>query len=183
MVKERTTRRLLRWLQEHNGWGYEHSLRVGSCAGKAGRCLGLGEADIRELATAAHLHDIGKLLVPARILDKPGSLNEEEYQAVRQHADYGCRILQLLEYPAAVCEAVRDHHERYDGNGYRKQKETGLYARIISVADVWDAMGSSRPYRDGMDVEVIYQAMKEGCGSQFDPDICRAMFPVLFPGR
>lgn len=183
ILKKRTTWLLLKWLQKHNEWGYEHSLRVGSCAEKAGCCLGLGEADIQELATAALIHDTGKLLVPSRILDKPGTLTEEEYLTVQKHAEYGCRILRLLGYPAAVCEAVRDHHERYDGKGYQKKKEISLAARIISVADACDAMRYTRPYREGLGEDAIYRAMKEGCGNQFDPDVCRAMFPVLFPGE
>lgn len=183
MVNEQTTGQLLKRLRQHNRWGYEHSLRVAGCSEKAGYCLGLKETDIRELTTAARLHDIGKLLVPPGILDKPGPLTEEEYRAVQQHTEYGCRILGMLGYPAAVCEAVRDHHERYDGNGYRKRKEAGLAARIISVADACDAMRYSRPYRKGMEEESIYRIMEAGSGSQFDPDICRIMLPVLFPGR
>lgn len=183
MVNRGTTGQLLKRLKKHNGWGYAHSLRVGNCAGKAGVYLGLGEMAVQELVTAALLHDIGKLLVPSGILDKPGPLTGTEYRAVKRHTEYGYWIVKLLGYPDAVCEAVRNHHERYDGKGYRKQKETSLFARIISVADAWDAMGYSRPYREGMGEKTIYQAMKEEAGTQFDPAVWGAMVPVLFPDR
>ncbi len=183
MVNKGTTRQLLKQLKKHNGWGYAHSLRVGNGAGKAGVYLGLGEMAVQELVTAALLHDIGKLLVPSGILDKPGPLTDTEYRAVKRHTEYGYWIVKLLGYPDAVCDAVRNHHERYDGNGYRKQKGTSLSARIISVLDTWDAMGYSRPYRNGMGEDAIYRAMKEGAGTQFDPDVWGAMVPVLFPGR
>lgn len=179
---ERLSSYLLERLRCHDSWSHAHSVCVGRYAERIGRQMGLEDRTIERLSMAARLHDVGKLLIPARVLDKPDTLTESEYQQVKQHAWYGYLLLTALGYPDDVCEAVRDHHERPDGRGYGKTRAAGLSARIICVADSYDAMRHSRPYRKERDKDVIFRDMVGNMGRQFDPDVCRAAFKVLFQG-
>ena len=171
MDKRRTTGKLLIKLQKHNGWGCSHSIHVSHYAVEMGRCLGLDEREINALFTAALLHDIGKLFIPVKILNKAGSLTRAEYRLVKWHTWFGYLLLKVLGYPEMICRAVENHHERYDGNGYHKKKDAGLFAEIISVADAYDAMKNCRPYREKMEEMEIFCAMATGSGKQFNPDV------------
>ena len=181
MDKKKTTGKLLTKLHKHNGWGCSHSVRVSYYAVEIGRYLGLDEDRIDELFTAALLHDIGKLFIPARLLDKTSVLTKAEYHLIKGHIWFGYLLLKVLGYSREICKAVWNHHERYDGKGYRKKKKTELLAKIICVADAYDAMKCSRPYREGMDSAEIYCAMETGSGKQFDPAVWQAMTHLLFP--
>lgn len=172
MDYEKMTRYQLARLQKHSGWTYIHSFRVNRYAMKIGRLLGESPQALGELSMAARLHDIGKLAIPPSILDKPESLSDEEYKLMKSHTTYGYLLLEFLEYPRTVCEAVRDHHERYDGSGYGGKKEIGIPAKILCVADSYDAMKFGRPYREGFTDEEIYQEIAVNSGKQFDPEIC-----------
>lgn len=183
MDKRRTTGKLLIKLQKHNGWGCSHSIRVSHYAVEMGRCLGLDERETNALFTAALLHDIGKLFIPTKILDKTGALTRAEYQVVKWHTRFGYLLLKVLGYSENVCRAVENHHERYDGNGYHKKKNVGLFAEIISVADAYDAMKSSRPYREKMEEMEIFCAMATGSGKQFNPDVWEVMSCMVFPKK
>lgn len=180
MDKKKMTGKLLTKLQEHNGWGCSHSVRVSSYAVGIGKYLGLNEDSIDELFTAALLHDIGKLFIPARLLDKTSVLTKAEFQLIKCHIWCGYLLLKVLGYSEEICKAVWNHHERYDGKGYRKKKKAGLLAEIICVADAYDAMNYSRPYRKGMDRAEIYCAMETGSGKQFAPAVWQAMAHLLF---
>lgn len=173
---------LLERLRQHDSWSHAHSVCVGRYAERIGRQIGLEDQAIEGLAMAARLHDVGKLLIPASVLDKPDTLTESEYQLVKQHAWHGYLLLKALGYPQGLCEAVRDHHERPDGMGYGRTTTASLSARIICVADSYDAMRHSRPYREKRDKDVIFRDMVGNMGRQFDPDVCRAAFKVLFEG-
>lgn len=181
MDKRKTTGKLLMKLKNHNGWGCSHSIRVSRYAVETGKCLGLNDKEIDCLFTAALLHDIGKLFIPKRLLDKPGKLTKAEYRLMKCHAGFGYLLLKILGYPKEIGEAVRNHHERYDGRGYRRKKEISLFAAIICVADAYDAMKHSRPYRETMDDFEIYCAMATGSGEQFNPVIWRVMSGIVFP--
>lgn len=181
MDDEKMTRYQLERLQKHSGWTYIHSIRVNRYAVKIGRFLGESPQALKELSIAARLHDIGKLAVPPDILDKPGSLSDEEYRLMKGHTVCGYLLLKCLGYPRTICEAVRDHHEWYDGNGYGGKEGTriGIPARILCVADSFDAMKFGRPYREPFTDEEIYQEMTVNSGKQFDPEICAAALRVL----
>lgn len=179
MDYEKMTGYQLTRLQKHSGWTSIHSIRVNRYAMKPGHFLGESPQALRELSIAARLHDIGKLAIPSDILDKPGSLPEEEYQLVKNHTTYGYLLLEFLGYPQAVCEAVRDHHERYDRSGYGGKKEIGIPAKILCAADSYDAMKSGRPYRENFTDEEIYQEIAVNSGKQFDPEICAAALRLL----
>lgn len=174
MDYEKMTRYQLTRLQKHSGWTYIHSIRVNRYAVKIGHFLGESPQALKELSIAARLHDIGKLAISSHILDKPGSLSNEESQLMKCHTIYGYLLLEFLGYPRTVCEAVRDHHERYDGNGYGGKKQMGIPAKILCVADSFDAMRFGRPYRKPFTDEEICQEMEANSGKQFDPEICAA---------
>lgn len=174
MDYEKMTERQLERLKKHSDWTYRHSLRVMDHAMKIGRILGMGPQTLKELSMASRLHDIGKLAIPDSILDKSGGLSEEEYRLVKCHTVYGYLLLKSMGYPSAVCEAVRDHHERYDGRGYGGRREVSIPAKILCAADYYDAMKFGRPYRERYTDEEIYQEMAVNSGKQFDPEVCAA---------
>lgn len=180
MNEREKTEQLLKRLEKHSRWTYEHSIRVSGYAVDVGRCLGMEPQDLKLLWTAARLHDIGKMAIPADILDKTGSLTEEEYQSVKSHTIYGYLFLKLLGYPHIICETVKDHHERYDGRGYGAKKEIGMSAKIICAVDSYDAMKFTRPYKKRLMDGEIYQEIEKNSGKQFDPEVCLAVLRTLF---
>lgn len=174
MDYEKMTGCQLMRLKKHSDWTYRHSLRVMEHAMKIGCILGVKSQTLKEVSMASRLHDIGKLAVPASILDKSSGLSEEEYRLVKCHIVYGYLLLKSMGYPPAICEAVRDHHERYDGRGYDGKKTVGVLAKILCAADSYDAMKFGRPYRESYTDEEIYQEMAVNSGKQFDPEVCAA---------
>lgn len=180
MNKKGMTERLLKRLQKHSQWTYMHSIRVKDYSIKTGQYLGMRPQELELLAIAASLHDIGKMAVPVNILDKTTALTEKEYRLVKCHTIYGYLFLKSEGYPLAVCEAVRDHHERYDGKGYGEKEVIGISAKIICAVDAYDAMKFGRPYRDKMTMEEIYQDIAQNSGKQFEPDVCAAVLESLF---
>ncbi|PRR72898.1 HD-GYP domain-containing protein [Neomoorella humiferrea] len=151
-----------------------HSRRVASYAMKLGRCLGMDDEGIQRLEIAGLLHDFGKIAVPRAILDKPGRLDEREWEIVQQHPG---RTIELLNGVTSLKSLARDaglHHERYDGKGYPyglKGTEIPLGARIIAVADAFDAMTSRRPYQPTRTFEEALAMLAKGSGIQFDPAV------------
>ncbi len=125
-----------------------------------------------DMWSAGVLHDIGKLRVPEEILHKPGKLTEEEFALIKMHPVYGEQILYRFPSLRKLCPAVRGHHERWDGKGYPDNlegDEIPLAARIIALADVFDALFADRPYRRGMPFEKVVKIIEEGAGTHFDP--------------
>lgn len=140
---------------------------------------------LSNLKKAAQLHDIGKIGVPDSVLNKVGRLTDEEYAKMKSHTITGAEILKDFTLVDNVEEGTHYHHERYDGKGYPeglKGKEIPLYARIISVADTFDAMTSNRVYRSSMDTEYVMNEMKRGRGTQFDPDALDAFLRLVEKG-
>ena len=139
--------------------------------------LGLGEEELERLHRGGLLHDIGKIGVPASIIDKRGPLTEWEMQKMRDHVTIGARILEPLAPLADVIPIVLHHHERWDGEGYPHRlagTDIPWLARIVCVADTYDAMRSDRPYRVGMGPDETLEEIAICSGSQFDPDVVRA---------
>jgi HD-GYP domain-containing protein (c-di-GMP phosphodiesterase class II) len=123
------------------------------------------------------LHDLGKLVVMDAILQKPARLTSEEFAVMREHPGNAARILQPFRFLTREAEAIRGHHERYDGKGYPqglKGAEIPLAARIITVADAFDAMTSNRPYRSAMPIEVAAMEISRHAEAQFDPQVTDA---------
>lgn len=141
--------------------------------------LGWDKKEIRNLRNAAHLYDIGRIGIPDSILNKPTRLTEEEYAVIKEHTIIGAEILKNITLIDHVKEVARSHHERYDGKGYPdglKGEEIPLYARIIAIADSYDAMKSRKIYRNPLADEMIYNEILQSRGKQFDPDIADVFF-------
>lgn len=157
---------------------YGHSERVMRYATAIGRTLGLDSEDLRLLRYAAFLHDIGKIEIGRDILNKREALTEEERSVIRQHTLYGVQIIEPIQSLERILGVVLHHHERYDGQGYPgglSGEEIPLLARVLAVADAFDAMLSHRPYRDALSVEDALQEIRRGRGTQFDPRVADAL--------
>ncbi|GAB4457302.1 MAG: hypothetical protein OHK0029_16870 [Armatimonadaceae bacterium] len=161
----------------------EHIQRVSDFAAAIGRAMELSSKEQDALVTAALLHDIGKIAIPEQILNKPGRLEKEEMERIREHPDWGARILAPVEFPNDdVIPAVRSHHERWDGTGYPqglKGDNIVLGGRILAVADVFDALITDRAYRPGWTEEEALAYIRNSSGSHFDPAVVDAFFRVL----
>ena len=143
--------------------------------------MDLPEYECRRIYRAGLLHDIGKVGVSDEVLRKPGRLTDDEFDQIKQHPMIGFRILKDLKSFDYVLPGVRWHHERHDGGGYPdglKGNEIPLMARVMAVADGLDAMTSNRPYRDGMPFEKAESILREGAGTQCDPDVVAAYFEI-----
>ena len=154
-----------------------HQARVSDLASAIAGELGLSESDRRDIALAAAVHDVGKIRVPAEILARPGRLREPEMALVREHARTGHDILMTVEFPEPLCRMVLEHHERIDGSGYPdglRGDAICLGARIIAVADVFDAMSSSRPYRAAIGDAGALAELRTGAGVRYDETVVRA---------
>jgi putative nucleotidyltransferase with HDIG domain len=173
---------LARAVDAKSPWTAGHSERVTAIALKIGNRLGLSEQGLERLHRGGLLHDIGKIGVPASILDKPGKLSDEEYRVIREHTTIGARILEPIKVYADIVALVRQHHERLDGKGYPdglSGEEISLEARILAVADVYDALISDRPYRHGMERADAIQLIKQETGRHFDPNVVDAFLMVV----
>jgi PAS domain S-box-containing protein/putative nucleotidyltransferase with HDIG domain len=151
-----------------------HQRRVAQLAGAIAAGLGWDEERIEMVTTAGLLHDVGKIVVPAEILAKPGRLSEPEMQIIRQHPTASAALIAGIEFGGPVAAIVNQHHERLDGSGY-PQGLTGENilpeARILAVADVVEAMSSHRPYRAALGMEVALAEVREHAGITFDADV------------
>jgi len=158
-----------------------HSDRVARIAVRLAQELGISGEALNTIYLSGLLHDIGKIGVNDQVLRKPDRLTEEEYEHIKQHVSIGHRILMDLRKLDGVLPVVLHHHESWDGGGYPKKlaaEEIPLPARIVAVADAYDAMGSDRPYRRGLPEEKIDQIFREGAGKQWDPQVVEAFFRV-----
>lgn len=173
---------LARAIDAKSAWTAGHSERVTQMALKIGRAIGLLGEELEILHRGGLLHDIGKIGTPAAILDKVGDLSEEELRLMREHVRIGARILEPIPGFADVIPIVLQHHEWFDGSGYPDGltgEAISLHARIFAVADCYDALSSTRPYRPGLDLDRVIQFVKERAGSQFDPKVVEALLEVL----
>lgn len=153
-------------------WG--HSLRVAYFCVSVGREMGFSEAEVYELEVSALFHDIGKIGVPDSVLSKPSRLTDDEFLEMKLHPSKSYEILQDFPVFEKMAINAKYHHERYDGRGYPeglKDEKIPLYSRIILIADTFDAMTSTRPYRKGLPFEVAFAELREFAGTQFDPHI------------
>jgi len=177
-----TLNALARAIDANSKWTAGHSERVTQLALKIARVLGLSQEELDNLQRAALLHDIGKIGTPADLIDKSETLTQEEYQFIREHPVIGARILEPIEAYAEVIPIVRQHHEWFNGGGYPDGlagEAITLGARILAVADVYDALSSERPYRPGMAREQALDVIREKAGSHFDPLIVEAFVEVM----
>jgi putative nucleotidyltransferase with HDIG domain len=150
---------------------YRHSTGVAGAAVATARTLARDEGEVQTIRRAALLHDIGKLGVSNSILDKPGKLTAEEWQTVRKHPYYSYEILKRIPGFSDLAQIAASHHERLDGSGYfRGLDATGLSmpARILVVADIFDALAAKRPYRDALPLETVFGIMQKDAPHALD---------------
>ena len=164
----------------------QHSQRVSQYSVMIAEAMGMDPKDVDDLRKTAMMHDIGKIGIPDRILNKPARLTDEEYAIMKSHVDKGAEILKDFTLIGHVVEGARYHHERYDGKGYPsglKGEEIPLFGRIIGVADAFDAMTANRVYRKQMDMEYVFGELRKGRGTQFDPQITDVFLGLIDDGR
>jgi HD-GYP domain-containing protein (c-di-GMP phosphodiesterase class II) len=162
-----------------------HSSRVGSHARAIATRLGWDDARLAELELGAVLHDVGKISVPPRILEKPGVLDESEREAIRAHPVEGVWLIAGVASLARAVPYVLFHHERWDGTGYptrRAGAETPIEGRVLAVADAFDAMTSDRPYRQALTLDAAVTEVLRCAGSQFDPEITTVFLDAVESG-
>ncbi len=158
-----------------------HSDRVAQVAVRLAEELGCDTQTLDTMYLAGLLHDVGKIGIDDSVLRKPGKLSEEQYEHIKRHSEIGHRILRDLSKLDDVLPVVLHHHESWDGSGYPEKliaERIPLSARIVAVADAFDAMGSDRPYRKGMSDEKIDGIFRSGAGRQWDPNVVDAFFHV-----
>ena len=173
---------LARTVDAKSSWTAGHSERVTKMAMRIGRAMALSPDELQNLHRGALLHDIGKIATPANILDKPEKLTDEERQLVEAHSSTGARILEPIRAYASIIPIVKQHHEHFDGTGYPNGlvgEEISLGGRILAVADVYDAVVSDRPYREGMDKERGVEIIREAAGKHFDPNIVQVFLAII----
>jgi HD-GYP domain-containing protein (c-di-GMP phosphodiesterase class II) len=175
---------ITRLLEAKDPYTAEHSRRVARIAVGIGRILGLPPQALNQLYQAGLLHDIGKLAIPETIIDKPGALDTTERLTVRSHPELGYELLEPLAqfFTTPVLQAIKHHHERWDGNGYPHNlqgNEIPLFARIVGVADAYEAMTSERSYRKPFTPEEAVERLLAESGKQFDPRMVAALVRSL----
>lgn len=175
-ISEQAARTILKALDAKDSYTFGHSMRVAYFSLVTGTEAGLSPEEMHELELSAIFHDIGKIGTPDAVLNKPSRLSEEEFQIMKQHPEKSYEILQ--DYPGfeKIAANARFHHERFDGKGYPlglKGDGIPTAARIILIADTFDAMTSTRPYRKGLPYEVAFEELVQFSGTQFDPHLVR----------
>ncbi|MGD0234658.1 MAG: HD domain-containing phosphohydrolase [Syntrophorhabdales bacterium] len=159
-----------------------HQRRVAKLASAVAKEMGMSEDQIEGIRVSGFLHDVGKIVVPAEILSKPGRINEAEFSLIRTHSSVGYEILKLLEFPWPVAKAVLQHHERRDGSGYPgglTSEVLTVEAEILAVADVVESMASRRPYREALGIDKALEEISQKKGTLYNPqvvDACLRLF-------
>jgi response regulator RpfG family c-di-GMP phosphodiesterase len=163
-----------------------HSERVYRYSMLIGERLGIEGDELQDLSWSALLHDVGKIAIARSILNKPGRLTDEEFDTIKTHPVKGCKVLEPITQLEHVLPNIRHHHERFDGRGYPDGIEgeaIPFIARIIAVADTFDAISSSRAYRSAQTLDYAISELRKGAGTQFDPKISSVMLDLLAEGE
>ena len=159
-----------------------HSERVAETSIAVAQEFNLSDRDIENIEYTALLHDIGKIGIADNILGKESKLTNKEFDKIKEHTVMGAKIIEPVDFLKNSYEAIYHHHEKYNGKGYPdglKSEDIPLSARIIAVADAYDAMGSDRPYRKKLNHNKILRELKEQSGKQFDPEVVKVLISVL----
>ena len=159
-----------------------HSNRVAEYSREIARRMGKSEEEISTVYRTALLHDVGKVVIADEIINKPGKLNDEEYAKIKEHTAIGSKILDEITEIPELSSGAHWHHERFDGKGYPdglSGEQISEYARIICVADCYDAMTSNRSYRKVMPQETVRREIEDGMGTQFDPEVAMIMLQMI----
>jgi len=168
---------------------YGHSRKVSTYAGALAEAIGLSPDEVSKVSTAALLHDIGKIGIPDNVLNKKKKLNGENWEVIKTHPRLGASIIGNIPHLVPCVSSILHHHERWDGGGYPeglKGEEIPIGARILAVADSFEAMTSARPYRPALSREEIVKELRQGAGIQFDPYLVEVFIGIIqagLPGR
>ena len=178
----RVVQTLVRTIEAKDTYTRGHSDRVADYSQKIALKMDFPEEKVESLKEAALLHDIGKLGVQERILNKKDKLSDEEWELIRQHPSIGEEILKPVLSDEEMLSVVKSHHERYDGKGYPDKisgENINIFAQIVAVADTYDAMTSARAYRPALSKEVAIEELRKNSGTQFNPKVVEAFLEVL----
>ena len=181
-MRSQTLKTIMRTLHEKNPREEEHSKRVGELCRKIAALMDFSVDQAETLYLVGYLHDVGKIAIEERILNKPGRLTDEEFEAIKKHTEIGSRIIRASYEITEIADAVLSHHERWDGKGYPhglSGENIPIFSRIITVADSYDAMVSERPYKSRMSREEAVDELKRCAGKQFDPYITKLVIDNL----
>ncbi len=184
IVRKHTIKTILETLYRRNAREAEHARIVSGLCGKMAVALELNETETENLTMLGRMHDIGKIAMQAELLEKPGSLDVEEWLDLKRHSEVGYRILSTVNEYAEMAEQVLSHHEWWDGRGYPKGTgglDIPLYARILAIADAYDAMTGERPYRMPIPVTEAREELQRCMGSQFDPRLVGVFLTYVVP--
>ena len=175
-VRSNMIKTIIKTLHEKNPREEMHSKRVSELCQEIGKEIGLSEIEIRMLKVGGLLHDIGKIAIEEGILNKREKLTDQEWNEIKRHPEIGCRILSSSHEMQELAEYILAHHEKWDGTGYPKGLKGEVIpriARIIALADSYDAMTNERPYRKALSEEVVINEICKNAGIQFDPQIAK----------
>lgn len=173
-MRNKTIQVIFKTLNEKNERERIHSERVSKISKEIGEMMNLDDETVKEIEFAGLMHDIGKIIISEDILNKPGKLTETEYEEIKRHTESGYQILRSVDDYTSLAENVLCHHERWDGKGYPrglKGNEIPLIARIITIADAYEAMTANRPYKAALNIEEAINELIKNAGTQFDPQI------------
>ncbi|MCB9061962.1 MAG: HD-GYP domain-containing protein [Halobacteriovoraceae bacterium] len=179
---ENLSKSLLKALQLKDDYTYGHSARVAFYSRRLGVELELSDQELFELELSGLFHDIGKIGVPDSILKKPTRLDHEEFLMMKEHPTMTYEILLEVEGLEKIALSAKHHHERFDGRGYPeglKGDNIPLFSRVILIADTFDAMTSTRPYRKGLPYEVAFRELRDFAGEQFDPHLVEKFIEAM----
>lgn len=174
IMRGKTIKTIINALREKSNIEKEHSYRVSELCKVMAEVLNLSKAEIEQITMAGEFHDIGKIALEDKIINKEGSLTEEEWKEVKHHPEIGYRMVNTVNQMSAIANYILYHHERWDGKGYPKglkEEEIPFLSRIITIADSYDAMVSKRSYKNPLSKEFAIAELKKNAGSQFDPQL------------
>ncbi len=176
---------LVSTVEARDSYTYGHSRKVNSYAVALAEAIGLSPDDVSKVSTAALLHDIGKIGVPDKVLNKKGKLNREDWEAIKSHPRLGANIVSNVPNLVPCVSSILHHHERWDGGGYPeglKGEEIPIEARILAIADSFEAMTSARPYRPALSLEEVLKELRQCAGLQFDPKLAEVFIGLVEAG-
>jgi len=169
-------------LETKDPYTFGHTRRVSLIAERIAKEMAWDENRILELKMSAELHDIGKILIPLEILNKPGKLSDLEYRMVQEHVQQSYDMLKPYSFPTQLPEAIYQHHERLDGTGYPRSLSSNKIlpeAKILAICDVLEAMISHRPYRQALGMDVTLQELRDNAGSKYDKDVVDVVLKII----
>ena len=169
-------------LETKDPYTFGHTRRVSLIAERIAKELNWDENRILELKMSAELHDIGKILIPLEILNKPGKLSALEYKMVQEHVQQSYDMLKPYSFPIQLPEAIYQHHERLDGTGYPRSLFSDKIlpeAKILAICDVLESMISHRPYRQALGMDVTLQELRDNAGSKYDKDVVSVVLKII----